>query len=141
MKKCSEKVWFWRDMPKSKAFLELSGKAPHVLLIFQTKLQMTKRNDAKAGGWEIGNNGEIVFTYREAASKYGIDKGQFTRALDQLIERGFIEIRRRGSGLHRSTTLYAVIEDWRLYGTDKFTPRSREKDMRVPGFFGGEGAW
>jgi len=134
-RKPGKKVWFWRGMPRSPAFLKLTGKAPHVLLILHTKFQMWRPKGRGKGAWEIWNNGELQFTYREA-QKLGIRKGAFTRAIDQLLRFGFIDIARRSAGLHRSTTLYAVSERWRKFGTSEFEERQRPKDMRVPGFFG-----
>jgi len=124
-------------MVKSPAFLSLTGKAPHVLLIFQTKLQMALLSRRKAKEqWTIANNGELVFTYEEAQAKYGLSQGQFRRAIDQLVEHGFIDIEEQGSGLYKMPSRYGISERWRAYGSSQFKAASRRKGMPGIGYRG-----
>ncbi|HUS58882.1 MAG TPA: hypothetical protein VM141_09540 [Planctomycetota bacterium] len=108
------KAWpnFWteRSMVKHPAFISLTGKAAQVLMVFRTKFQMEKRGRAGHREWVIVNDGEIRFTYREAIT-FGITNGQFTHAIDQLLDRGFMEVAQAG-GQHRPT-LYGTSEKWR----------------------------
>jgi len=84
--------------------------------------------------WLIENNGEIVFTYTEALNKYGITKPRFQRALDGLVEKGFIDITHHGGGVKGDFSTYAISERWRDYGTEKFVFKTRPRDTRELGF-------
>jgi len=67
--------------------------------------------------WFIENNGEIVFFYTEALNKYGITKPRFQRAVDELVEKGFIDITHHGGGVKGDSSTYAISERWQDYGT------------------------
>ena len=76
------------------------------------------------------NNGQIEFTYSEALKK-GYSRRSFRDALDQLIERGFIDIAHLGSGGWKGDkNLYSISDRWRDFGTDDFKPMERPKDRR-----------
>ncbi|MEE9166876.1 MAG: hypothetical protein V3U24_05385, partial [Candidatus Neomarinimicrobiota bacterium] len=68
----------------------------------------------------ILNNGEIVFTYKEA-SKLELRPDQFRDALDSLIEKGFIEITHQGAG-QGDPTLYYLSSRWEKWPTEDFDP-------------------
>ncbi len=88
---------------------------------------MTKRQLVKVGRkgkekWDICNNGEIEFTYIEAEDNYGISAGAFRDAIDELREKGFIDIAATGMGVHKVTTLYSISDRWKLYGLTEYEP-------------------
>ena len=87
-----------------------------------------KRKDA----WQLANNGEIQFTYKEATEKWGIKGGKFKRAIEQLVKVGLIDIAKSGFGLHKDVSLYAISERWQKYGTIEFEYLERRK--RIPRF-------
>ncbi len=132
-----------QSLVKSEAWLSLSGAATIVYLIFRTKCRIDKP-PGKPGKRRrvILNNGEIVFTYIEAKSRYGISKSRFRRALKELVAKGFIDIADTGMGVHKVTTYYAISERWRDYGTPKFKevkwPRPK---IANPGFKRGNTLW
>jgi hypothetical protein len=101
---------------------------------------MTKRQPVKIGRrgkeqWDIANNGEIVFTYKEAKEKYGISYGAFRDAIDELRDKGFVDIAESGAGLYKSANLYAISDRWRLYGTPEYEkPKPRPKGPMNRGF-------
>lgn len=128
---------------KSRAWLSLSGAATQVYLIFRTKCQISK-GYGKPGRHDrvIVNNGTIEFTYLEAEKKYGISKHRFMRALDQLIDRGFIDVKATGMGVHKVKTWYAIGDRWRDYGTLAFCEAKRpEPSIANPGFRRGNKFW
>ena len=84
--------------------------------------------------WCLTNNGEIQFTYTEAEEKWGISNGRFTRAIDDLIRVGLIDIAKTGCGLHQDVTLYAISERWKKYGTAEFVEMKRPKRSIQYGF-------
>lgn len=135
-----DKMFVSRRMITSKAYLALkTATACKVFLIFLSKCRMEKlqtrpgRNERE---WQITNNGEIQFTYAEAEVKYGISAGKFTRAIDELIRVGLIEIAKTGMGLHKDVTLYAISDRWEMFGTAEFVVMKRPKRKQQFGFAG-----
>ena len=94
---------------------------------------MKKFRSRRSDSWQITNNGEIVFTYNEA-EKLGFTRPKFKRALDQLIEYGFIDIEYHGGGMMKDFSKYAISDRWKLFGTDEFIKKIRPKDTRGLGF-------
>jgi len=107
-------VCFERDLILSRAYSELSGKAHHLLSLLYARRQVEEGR--------IVNNKEIMLTYAEAEKKHGISKDQFTRARDQLVEKGFINIMK-----DTCPALYEISNRWRKYGTPEFKKRTRKK--------------
>ena len=84
--------------------------------------------------WTNYNNGEIVFSYPEAVTKFQLSRPAFSRALTALIEYGFIDINHHGGGMFKDMTSYYISDRWRDYGTPAFKEKSRRKDTRKLGF-------
>ena len=99
---------------------------------------MTKRKMIQVGRkgkecWVIENNGEIEFTYGEAKSKYGITT--FKDAIDELMEKGFLDVAETGMGVHKVKTLYSLSDRWKLYGTPQYEkPKPRPQGLINRGF-------
>ena len=121
---------------KSKAYRSLrTPTAYFVLGIFMTKRQLVKVGRRGKEQWDIANNGEIVFTYKEAKEKYCISSGAFRDAIDELREKGFIDIAAIGMGVHKVTTFFSVGDRWKLYGTPEYKePKPRPKKPINRGF-------
>ena len=123
---------------QSKAFLALSGIASKVLLWFMYRRQMRKVGREGKKKWTVLNNGEIYFTYSEAQKKYKLTRPRFQRAIDDLIDKGFIEINHHGGGMMKDPSTYSISQKWDNYGTDKFKVTPRNKDTRKLGFASGD---
>lgn len=120
-----------RCLLKSQAFRELSGTAKTVYFDFRMKCKMAKLK-GKPGRTKnvILNNGELEYCYA-TAERNGITRPRFVRALDQLIEHGFIDIAKLGSGGHKGDkNKYAISERWRSWGTPEFEEKRRPRDKR-----------
>jgi hypothetical protein len=106
-------------------------------MVFLSKCQWEKaqiRPGSRDKAWVIVNDGEIQFSYREAETKYGISAGRFTKAIDELVRVGLIDIAHSGFGLHKDCTLYAISGRWEKLGTDEFEPAERPKRREKLGF-------
>ena len=134
-KKHSESIFVERRLLKSKAYRALrTPTAYFVLGIFLTKRQLAKKG-RRGKDWVITNNGEIVFTYQEAETKYGISGGAFRSAIDELRNKGFIDIAESGAGLHKSANLYSISDRWKSYGTPEYKePKPRPQKPINKGF-------
>jgi|LGOV01.1.fsa_nt_gb hypothetical protein len=123
-----------KDLPDALILKHLTTTAFRVYLQFRLKCQMEEiKRSGRKFTWYIKNNGKIVFTYKEAMQKLNISKASFTRAIDCLIKYGFIEIRRLGGGTAQIPTLYAIVDNWRNWGTPQFKVILRPKDRRRKG--------
>ena len=104
-----------------------------VYLDFLRKRQMEPVKRAKRSDeWIVKNNGEIVYPYTEAEHK-GIGRREFRNAIDELIEKGFLDIAHQGSGGRSGdVTKYFLDNRWKEYGTTAFRPAKspRQKDSR-----------
>jgi hypothetical protein len=120
-------LWTDETLRESPAFRSLHSKAILVYMGFHSKKHMKK--DKGSRKHKLVNNGELVYTYNEAEAE-GISKSTFMRALDALIERGFIDVARTGAGRYRSESWYALSNRWRLWGSDSFISAKRNPNGR-----------
>jgi len=119
---------------RSKAFRSLNGNSIIVLFDFMMKRQIKKVKGRNGRRGEIVtlNNGEITYCYSEALSKEPpISRVKFVKAIDQLIEHGFIDINHQGSGgVKGDKSLYSISDRWEKFGTPDFKQIERNKDTR-----------
>jgi len=106
-----------QSMFTSKPWLELSIYAHEVYSLMKQKYT---RNDSKG----TDNKDDISLTYAETSAV--MNKKTFTKAIDELIEHGFIKLVILGR-IVRKTNIYGFSEMWEYYGTPKFqiTPRPK----------------
>jgi len=133
----SKHIYFERDLITSKAYLSLTGKSAQVLGILFCKRQFSKVRRKGKHNYVIRNNGQIIFTGKEAAEKYGISKYQFSRALDQLVSLGFINVDPEPFNT-KHCNLFTLIENWKYYGTSEFKPGHRVKLKPINRFKAGK---
>jgi len=139
-------TWVERKLFMSRAFLELTGFAAQLLILFLGKRDIGK--DKK-----VLNKDSITMTYVELENLYhrreanlkgcqlqeqknlasGISRPRITRALEQLLAHGFIEIRHRGGAYQKDKTIYALIDDWQWWRPGMVI-RKREPDTRCRGY-------
>jgi len=131
------KIYIEKELLESKAWKSLSRCSTHVYLEFLGKrvMSLIKRNRKKV--WVISNNGEIVYTYADAEED-GFSRVKFRNAIDELQQKGFIDITHQGKGGRKpvegtgDVSQYAIDNRWKKYGTDDFRPRKlRIKDNRT----------
>jgi hypothetical protein len=115
-------TWLERKMFLSKAYWNLGGAAPQLLTYFLSKRIRKNKKDRKGQNddqWINLNN--INVTYKELENlftkvgdekKSGITQPRITRAIDQLLEKGFIEIVHAGGAYKMDKTVYALVDKW-----------------------------
>ena len=127
-----------RKMITSEAFRALkTAAACQVFMIFLNKCipdRVQTRPMRREKEWRITNNGEIQFTYDEALEKWGIKQKKFTKAIDELVRVGLIDITKSGLGLKKDKSLYAISDRWEKFGTDEFVVKKRQKRVQQFGF-------
>jgi len=127
-------VYLPAEIIESKAYVSLGGIAAQVLTMIMLKRRFEKfcgkkRGDPKKSVCVNGN--ELTLTYIEAQEKYGIKKCRFLRALDDLLEKGFITCTHQGGGYKRDKSTYALsdrYQQWKpgiVFERRQFDPVSR----------------
>ena len=125
-----------RRMHRNPAFLKLNASSIFILMefLYRRKVVQVPAKDGRGKDWIISNNGKIFFTYDEAENNFRIPRSTFRRAIDQLVNLGFIDIIHHGGGMMKDASKYAISERWKAYGKKEFLKKSRPKDTRGLGF-------
>ena len=124
-------TWVDRDMFESKAFLSLKGFAPQLLILFLGKRQILKYGRKGKEKKICVNRDSLTFAYVEAKKKYGITKSRFSRAINELLAKGFITIVHHGGGFKQDKSIYALSDNWILWQPEiVFETRERMEVQR-----------
>lgn len=135
--KDESKIYITKELLESEAYRSLSRYAMLIYQDFLAKREMvpTKRNRKTV--WQINNNGEIIYPYAEAEEN-GFSRRQFRDGIDELQEKGLLDITHLGKGGRKpangtgDVTTYWIDDRWQDYGTKDFRPprNPRPKDNR-----------
>lgn len=118
-----QNIWVSKELIQSKAYQSLKAPAAfRVLALFWVRRQVTKLTHGKREQWCISNNGRIQFSYKEAHDRWHLSGGAFRRAIDELRDRGFVDVAETGQGVHKVANMYALSDRWRKYGTAEYIP-------------------
>jgi hypothetical protein len=101
------------EMLYSEAFYSLGPCGLKVLVRFLQKRNFWFEGKGKKRKAHYDSKG-IPFSYAEALI-FGISTSSFNRALSELMEKGFIRINHRGSGLHKDFSTYDLVEDYKTW--------------------------
>jgi len=131
MTKENQNIWFERGLLESKAYLALNAASSLKLLsLFFIRRQFQSVGRKGKENWIIKNNGLIEFTYKEALHKYGFSESTFRNAIDELMDKGFIDIAEASGGIYKVKNLYSISNRWRKYDTPEYEqPQSRPKSV------------
>lgn len=103
------------EMVESPAFLSLRGGAIRVLLccLFKNYKATTSRHKADQG------KPSFKFTYAEAKTVLGMSPKTFDKAKDEVLQKGFIECRRRGGlkGVNGVASEYCLSGKWKEWSS------------------------
>lgn len=123
-------TWVERRLFESKAFIALRGVAPQVLVLFLGKRQMGNAGIGKKKKWTCFNCDSISFTYIEAEKKHGITKSRFSRALNELLAKGFITCKHRGGGYQQDKSIYAISDNWQHWSPGTVFDRRKKESVQ-----------
>jgi hypothetical protein len=128
-------IFIERELYQSEVFNSLGGVALRVLIAFLDKRK--RENASKAFDRKrvrrkpkFINLDSIILTYGELEKKYGVIPQSATRAIDELLAKGFIEIRFQGGAYKNVKSVYAIVDKWLLW-TKNSAPFSERKKDRV----------
>jgi len=126
-------TWIEYELLHSEAYSSIQY-APSVKVlnwIFE-KRKARRTNSRKNRYVEV--NEPFSFTYEEGKRR-GLTHKQFGRAIRELFDRGFIDLKKQGSGMHKDFSLYRFSNRWKKYGTPDFEHKEFPK-RPVFGCFG-----
>lgn len=75
------------------------------------------------------DDNRFYLTYKELASR-GITQPAATRAIDELLAKGFIEIIERGGAFDKHKTVYSLVVDWQTWKPSDPPVRKRLQDVK-----------
>ena len=121
-------VYLEIELMNSAAFKSLSKWGLHVYLRFLTKRKIVPgKHKSKSNTRRIVNNGEIVFCYSEA-EKMGIPRRNFRDALDELIDKGLLDLNHHGAGGRaKDWSTYFIGDRWNKWGTPNYEPTRKPR--------------
>ena len=132
-----DRMFVSKRMITSEAFRSLkTAAACQVFMIFLYKCRWKpiEGKPKRSKEYYLANQGKIQFTYEEALNKWGIKNGRFTKAIDEVVRVGLIDITKSGFGLQKDKSLYAISDRWKKFGTDEFVVKKRQKRKQQLGF-------
>ena len=125
-RKLNSGTWIERELFRSKSFLSLRGFAPQLLVLILGKRDMQYISDRKGkkGHHQCVNCDRLTITYLEL-KQLGVTQPRATRARDELLAKGFVEIVNPGGAYQKDKTTFQVIDLWRLWVPGKVLKRAK----------------
>jgi hypothetical protein len=115
----------------SKTFLSLSATSVKILILFLGKRRLIFPKDRKGskGVMVCENCNELTMTYKELEDKpFNLTRPRITRAIDELLAKGFVSIVDPGGTYKKHKAVYALSDLWHQWkpGTKPFNTRVRD---------------
>ena len=99
-----------RDLFESQAFIALGGVAPQMLIYILGKRVFKQTNKSRI----CINDKELKLSYIEL-EKLGITQPRATRGFDELMAKGFIELKHQGGGYQKDQSVYGLSDKYLLW--------------------------
>ena len=122
-----------RELFESKAFLSLIGFAPQLLILILGKRQFEIQGRKGKEKRICKNCDKLNVTYTEFKNKYGISQPRMTRAITQLLKKGFLSIVHPGGMYRQDKAIYSLSTNWVIWQPGTIF-ESREKESVDRGF-------
>lgn len=120
---------------RSKPFIKLTGAAKQILLELYMRLKVGLTGKSKDQRFFAENNGELKLSYKSIHGQFGYSTATISKAIDQLVDNGLIEIATLGCGVMRQSHKIALITNWQKYGTADFKVGAGKAKEPVNGGF------
>ncbi|MDA3831831.1 MAG: hypothetical protein PF495_00375 [Spirochaetales bacterium] len=120
----------WMSLGEKGTAPRVSSCSPQILCLLLGKRQFGWRRDGKGNKvWERTDDNRFTLTYAELQS-YGLKRDRITRAIDELLAKGFIEILNPGGLYDKDKAIYALRDDFRGWRRGSPPVRMRNRDVR-----------
>ena len=113
----------------------ISSCSVHLLNSFLLKRRFDYLKDKKGGNrrWVRTDDNRFVTTYKELQSKpFKFSQPRITRAIDELLEKGFINIIDPGGEYVKHKAVYELVDDWKYWKPGGERLPNREKTPPDP---------
>ena len=119
------------DLIMSLAYLSLNPSAQYILILFLLKRNFKNVNYGKKKKQRhCVNCDSLTMTYKELeAEPFKFSRPRITRGIDDLLAKGFIEIKHLGGCYQQDKSVYGLVEDWRYWSSGMII-RKRNQDVR-----------
>lgn len=117
------------ELINSEAFMSLPGFAPQLLILLLLQRRMEKKSKHNKRP-KYHNLEDIRMPYTRLQNDFGINIPRIKRAFEQLLEKGFIEIRHQGGAYKRDQSVYALVDSWRLWRKGSKPFNKHPKDVK-----------
>jgi hypothetical protein len=122
----------------SKAFINLGKRGSSdtvssysipMLMMFLGKRKFAEIKQQGQKKQVRSDDNRFYLTYKELAS-HGITQPAATRAIDELLAKGFVGIVEPGGAFDKHKTVYSLVEDWMKWKPGDPPMRVRPKDVK-----------
>ena len=112
------------------AWKDLNASALRVLIGFLRRVKKRKnpryKRRRKGPQYIVENDSKLVYTYEDIRTECGIKStSTVTKCIDALVDHGFIDIVRTGTGKYKLVTIYGISDRYLKWHPD---PERRKKN-------------
>ncbi len=130
MGKIKKGGFYWeRELYQSDAFLSLTKNAMKIIIAFLDNRKAIKNNSRKGKRkkYEFSNLDNLKLPYALFEKTYKISRSNIPKALDDLLEKGFLKIIYRGGCCQHDGSRYALSDNYLLWrpGVKPFETRPK----------------
>jgi hypothetical protein len=131
------------ELMDSRAFVSLGPAAHKVYLGLRRRwIVRPKRRKQGIQQYQGINDRELIYTYIEIQKEWEIkSKSTVVKAIDELVDKGLIDIVRQGAGTFRQTSIYGLSDRWQKWHPEithrkhnRFVDKPRPRKPDRPGF-------
>lgn len=110
----------------------VSSASNLLLLCLLAKRQFAEIKDEKGVKKKIRtDDNRFTLTYKEMTSKpLNITRRKATRAIDELLAKGFIEVIDPGGMFEKHKAVYGLVDDWKNWKPGNPSVRERKRDAK-----------
>jgi hypothetical protein len=122
------------DLYDCDAYRHLRPVATKVLLGFLMRIQVRKQNSRKRSNeFQKVNHRELVYTYDAMEFETGIGTQALSKALDELVAKGYLDLVRVGGGRNGVHSIWGLSDRYKKWHLDKSKRESMgfEEEDRV----------
>jgi hypothetical protein len=118
-------TYFEIELYDCHAYRHLRPSAVKVLLGFKMRVQVSNRGSKSNQDWQPQNQRELVYTYDAIGHETGLGTQAISKALDDLVEKGFLDVVRLGGGRYGVHTEWGLSDHYKKWHPD---PSKREQN-------------
>lgn len=124
-------IYFEERVYKTKAFLSLKRSSIVVLIAVLDARQLESKKDHKGGGKKTKRkaiNTGIRLPYRKLEKEFKLTQQTISKAIDELLEKGFIQIEHQGGRGEHDMSIYSFVENY-IFWEPGVIFQKRERDV------------